>query len=78
MPTQGPSSHASQQSSECEKDKRERLERRRLKLERKSKRAARRAITIAEIVALKGASEMLRVVQKLNRPIRKRIQLDDD
>lgn len=77
MATKSPSSHQPQSARNLGTERRERLERRRVKLDRKAKRAARRALTIAERLAIKGASGALRVVQKLNRPVRSRIRLDD-
>ena len=66
-----------QQSGDHAKDAQDRLERRRRALRRKSKRAVRGVVRVAEDIALKGGSRLLRVVRKLNRPIRRRIKLDD-
>jgi hypothetical protein len=80
MPSQDSSSHTGQHSRDRgrDKDERDRMERRRRQLETKSKQLAKRAVRVAENVTLMGASRLLHLVRKLNRPIRRRIRLDED
>ncbi len=54
-----------------------RMEQRRRALRREAKRVIRGVVRLGEDVALKGASEALRVAQRLNGEVRRRIDFED-
>jgi hypothetical protein len=77
MKNQENAQRPSQSSRDSSKDAQALTERRRQTLRREGKRAIKGVVRMAENAALKGASEAFRVARKLNKPIRRRIDLSD-